>query len=127
MKNLEIKNNNKTDNDKYQLFELLYKMVKERKNTALEYLVPGAPERFQELGEKELKECQYIEKYLTQLGLISEEQVELKLKEVIQQVELEGLEVNLKNVYKKIPLKQIEKEWNCSRLQIKEVLTRLLN
>ncbi|ODV95933.1 hypothetical protein PACTADRAFT_49363 [Pachysolen tannophilus NRRL Y-2460] len=120
VKNLEINNHNKGTNTEYQLYDLFAKMIKERKDSAAEYMKKGNPDRFHQLGLNELRECDYIEKYLNILNLASDEEVDANVKKNYEKIKVQ-------DIYKNIPMKSIEKDWNCSKSQVKESVNRVLN
>ncbi|ODV93026.1 hypothetical protein PACTADRAFT_5436, partial [Pachysolen tannophilus NRRL Y-2460] len=129
VKNLEINNHNKGTNTEYQLYDLFAKMIKERKDSAAEYMKKGNPDRFHQLGLNELRECDYIEKYLNILNLASDEEVDANVKKIVQDLKAQSKDEKIKvqDIYKNIPMKSIEKDWNCSKSQVKESVNRVLN
>ena len=64
--------------------QILQKMVKQRKESALMYIDANRPE----LAEEELAQCRIIERYLP--AMLSEEELTAALKEIIAQVGATG-------------------------------------
>lgn len=121
MKNLEIENHGSIV-DEFKIYDHLNKLVKQRKETAKEYLKPNQPERFKELAETELNESKIIENYLTKLPVASEAEIESKIKQII---EIVG-STEKKKIFSKIPWGKINIEWKASRGAVSDVVNKLL-
>lgn len=104
------------------MIDHLNKLVKQRKETAKEYLKPNQPERFKELAETELNESKIIENYLTKLPVASESEIENKIKQIIETVG----STERKKIFSKIPWGKINIEWKASRGAVSDVVNKLL-
>lgn len=120
MKNLEIDNHG-TAVDEFKIFDHLNKLVKQRKETAKEYLKPDQPERFKELAEKELDEAKIISKYLGGLPVATEDEIKSKLEQLM---EAENI-TDKRKLFAKIPWNKINQEWKASRGAVSDVINKL--
>ncbi|KAG7855189.1 hypothetical protein KL919_004956 [Ogataea angusta] len=124
VKNLEVANAGK-DQDEFQLYDLLAKMVNQRKKTAEEYLKEGAPDRFQQMGLNELREIPYIEKYMRELPVASESEIEARVEAIAKELQKdEGLS-SPKALFGKIPWKTIQEDWHASRAAVSAVIPKV--
>lgn len=120
MKNLEIENHGSVV-DEFKIFDHLNKLVKQRNDTANEYLKPDQPERFKELAEKELSEARVISKYLTALPVASVEEIKAKVEELMKSENI----TDKRKVFAKIPWNKINAEWKASRGAVSDVVNKL--
>ncbi|TID23827.1 hypothetical protein CANINC_003118 [Pichia inconspicua] len=120
MKNLEIENHGNVV-DQFKIYDHLNKLVKQRKETAEQYLKPDQPERFKEMAEAELEEAKIIAKYLTVLPVASEEEVKAK---VIELMKAENI-TDKRKLFPKIPWNKINSEWKASRAMVSDVINKL--
>lgn len=120
MKNLEIENHGSAI-DEFKIFDHLNKLIKQRNETAAEYLKPEQPERFKELAQKELDEAAIISKYIKALPVASEEEIKAK---VVALMEAEGI-TDKKRIFSKIPWGKINAEWKASRGAVSDVINKL--
>lgn len=120
MKNLEIENHGKHI-DEFKIYDHLNTLVKQRKETAAQYLKPDQPERFKEMAEAELEEANIIAKYLKDLPVASEEEVKAK---VVALMEAENI-TDKRQLFPKIPWNKINVEWKASRAMVSDVVNKL--
>ncbi|KAH3666974.1 hypothetical protein OGAPHI_003424 [Ogataea philodendri] len=125
VKNFEVNNPGKTK-DEFQLHDLLTKLANQRRKTAQEYLKDGTSKRSKEMGEKELSEIPYIEKYLKELPVASEAEIEAKVEEIANELIKEGPLDNPKKLFGKIPWNLIQSEWKASRSSVTSVIPKVL-
>ncbi|ANZ73423.1 BA75_00798T0 [Komagataella pastoris] len=126
-KNLEIDNKDK-DLDEFKLYDLLSKMIKQRQDSAAIYLKEGSPDRFRQTGWNELREVDYITKYLEALPVASAEEIEAKVEPIVQSVlEEEGELKSPKEIFSRIPWKVVNQEWQASEGAVKNCVLRLYN
>ncbi|AWU75862.1 uncharacterized protein C5L36_0B10980 [Pichia kudriavzevii] len=120
MKNLEIENHGSVV-DEFKIYDHLNKLVKQRKETANEYLKPDQPERFKELAQKELDEAAIISKYLLDLPVATEEEIKAKVQALMASENI----TDKRQVFSKIPWGKINKEWRASRGAVSDVINKL--
>lgn len=120
MKNLEIENHGSIV-DEFKIYDHLRKLVKQRTETANEYLKPEQPERFKELAQKELDEAAIIEKYLVGLPVASSEDIKAKIVEIMNAENI----TDKKKLFSKIPWNKINAEWKASRSAVSDVINKL--
>lgn len=120
MKNLEIENHGSVV-DEFKIYDHLNKLVKQRKETASEYLKPDQPERFKELAQKELDEAKIINKYLTALPVASEDEIVAKLTELMKTENI----TDKRKLFQKIPWGKISKEWRASKGAVSNAINNL--
>lgn len=120
MKNLEIENHGSAI-DEFKIYDHLNKLVKQRKETAAQYLRPDQPERFKEMADAELEEAKIIAKYLTELPVATEEEVTAK---VVELMKAENI-TDKRKLFPKIPWNKINTEWRASRALVSDVINKL--
>ncbi|KAG0675882.1 Altered inheritance of mitochondria protein 41 mitochondrial [Pichia californica] len=120
MKNLEIENHGSIV-DEFKIYDHLNKLIRQRNETAAEYLKPDQPERFKELAEKEIDEAKIISKYLNALPVASEEEIKLKLVDLMKS---EGI-TDKKKLFPKIPWAKINTEWKASKGAVSNAINKL--
>ena len=120
MKNLQIDNHGTIIN-KFQIVDHFNKLIKQREETAKEYLSPNQPERFKELAENELKEIEIIKKYLALLPVANDEDIKEKLRVIIENDKI----TDKRKLFSKIPWNKINEEWNASRSTVSEVINKM--
>lgn len=120
MKNLEIENHGSIV-DEFKIYDHLNKLVKQRKETANEYLKPDQPERFKELAEKELSEAKIIEKYLNSLPVATEDEIKTKLRELMKSENI----TDKRKLFPKIPWAKINTEWRASKGAVSNAINNL--
>lgn len=120
MKNLEIENHGSVV-DEFKIFDHLNKLVKQRNETANEYLKPDQPERFKELAEKELNEAKLISKYLAALPVATEDEIKAKVEALMKAENI----TDKRKIFAKIPWNKINAEWKASRGAVSEAINKL--
>ncbi|GME87817.1 carbon-nitrogen ligase activity, with glutamine as amido-N-donor protein [[Candida] boidinii] len=123
VKNFEVSHPEQT-NDEFHLYDLLNKMIKQRKETAAEYMKEGSPDRFQQVGLNELREVPYLKKYLESLPVASPDQVDAKV-EAIAKALKEQDQLTIKTLFSRIPWGTISSEWQASRSSVTESVNRI--
>ncbi|GME96229.1 unnamed protein product [Ambrosiozyma monospora] len=114
VKNMEIESQNKPK-DEFALYDLVSKMIKQRKATAEEYFKEGSPDKFHQIGLNELREVEFLEKYLTKMPVASQEEVEAKVLGIAEALQKDGLLNTEADLFKRIPWGAIKVEWKASR------------
>lgn len=100
-------------------------MIKQRKDSAEHYLREGSPDKYNQLGYNELRECDYLQKYVDQLPLAKPEEVDAKVKDIVEKIS-EGQPLkNPQMVFAKIPWKSINQDWQASQGMVKESVMRV--
>lgn len=120
MKNLEIENHGSLV-DEFKIYDHLNKLVKQRRETANEYLKPDQPERFKELAEKELTEAKIIEQYLTKLPVATQDEIKAKLLDLMKAENI----TDKRKLFPKIPWNKINSEWKASKGAVSTAINSL--
>jgi uncharacterized protein YqeY len=120
MKNLEIENHGSIV-DEFKIYDHLNKLVKQRNETADEFLKPNQPERFKELAQKELDEAIIIKKYLNDLPVATEDEIKSKVEQLMKSENI----TDKRKLFSKIPWNKINQEWKASRGAVSDVINNL--
>lgn len=117
IKNKELDIPQAEKHNEFLLFELFTKNFKQRKDSAAEYAKLGRPE----LQEKELGEANIIEKYLNDLPVASESEIDAKVKEF-----LKDKSGNIGQILKQINWEQVREEWKADEKLFKRLVAQNL-
>lgn len=115
LKNKTIASKNHTINT-FDIYATYEKMINQRKESIAEY----SSNKREDLVKRERKELKIIEEYQKSLPVISKEELDLKVKELLEFLKKEDPDTQLKGIFNKIDWKVLPSEWNASSNMIKD-------
>ncbi|VEU24161.1 DEKNAAC105429 [Brettanomyces naardenensis] len=124
VKNMEIAARGEGQ-DEFKLYDLLNKMIKDRKNSAEVYMKEGSPDRFKQVGLNELREADFLVKYLKELPVASDEAVEEKVRGLAETLQKEGLLTDKKSLFQRVPWKLIKSDWNAPKSSVNRAIDKV--
>lgn len=119
LKNKTIDSKNHTI-DIFDIHATYEKMINQRKESIAEYL----SNKREDLVEKEQKELDIIKDYQKLLPVISKDELDLKVKDLLEALKKEDPNIQLKSVFSKIDWKVLPSEWNASPNMVKSNIVK---
>lgn len=120
IKNKEIDTKPDQHNE-FLLFQLYSKSISQRQDSAKEY----QKLQREELAAKELKEIEIIDKYLKALPVASQEEVEAKVRDLLQDLLASGEALKLGQVYGKVNWDIVKTEWKADEKAVKGTIAKI--
>ncbi|QPG75121.1 hypothetical protein FOA43_002464 [Brettanomyces nanus] len=124
VKNMEIDSRDQLQ-DEFKLYDLLNEMIKDRRHSAEVYMKEGSPDRFKQVGLNEIREADYLVQYLERLPVATEKQVDDRVKQLANTLKNEDLLTNKQSLFKKVPWKTIQSDWNASKSAVTKSVNRV--
>ncbi|CCC68214.1 hypothetical protein NCAS_0B01300 [Naumovozyma castellii] len=121
IKNNEIAQNGKEATfSEFTLFDTYSKMIKESQESIKEFQENDR----KDLMEKESAEMEIVKSYLRQLPVTSEEEVDVKVFELLKSLKENDKDLQIKNVFGKVNWRDLSNEWKTSPTVIKRSILR---
>ncbi|CDK28274.1 unnamed protein product [Kuraishia capsulata CBS 1993] len=125
IKNKEIDTPTKV-HDEFDLYELFAKMIKQRQESAKEYMKVGNPDRFHQVGLNELREVDYIKKYIDALPVATDAEIDARVEKAAKLALEEGAKLEkISDLMAKIPWKSINSDWRASKTAVSASVQRV--